>query len=199
MSSLDSVVNIQPEVQDNEERSALEKTSIAKVILIFYLFAMQDYCNNLIGKPFRRFIDDNRIFQHLIGFLVIFVLLTWETDLFGDRPSLSIRDALIYAVIGYAWVIFSSKLDAHWNIMLFGILIAIYVLDNHFKRQEAEARNDPNLTDSQRIEIIKTNNLYRTWSTASAILVTILGTLLYSTRKSEQYGGSYDILTYILY
>ena len=135
MSYLDSVVNIQPEVQDNEERAALGKTSIAKVVLIFYLFAMQDYCNDLIGRPLRRFIEDNRIFQHFIGFLVIFVLLSWEGDLFGTGPTLSVRDALIYSVIGYTWVIFSSKLDAHWNIILLGVLIGVFVLDNHFRSQ----------------------------------------------------------------
>lgn len=199
MSYLDSVVNIQPEVQDNEERAALGKTSIAKVVLIFYLFAMQDYCNDLIGRPLRRFIEDNRIFQHFIGFLVIFVLLSWEGDLFGTGPTLSVRDALIYSVIGYTWVIFSSKLDAHWNIILLGVLIGVFVLDNHFRSQEDEARKDPSLTDKQRIEIIKRNNLYRTWLTASAIIITIVGTLLYSDRKSEQYGGSYDVLTYLLY
>jgi hypothetical protein len=199
MSYLDSVMNIQPDVQDNEERAALGKTSIAKVVLIFYLFAMQDYCNNLIGKPLKRFIEDNRIFQHFIGFLVIFVLLSWESDLFGTGPALSVRDALIYSIIGYTWVIFSSKLDAHWNIILLGVLVAVFVLDNHFRRTENEARDDPNLTDKQRMEIIKANNLYRTWLTASAILVTIAGTLLYSDRKSEQYGGSYDVLTYLLY
>ena len=199
MSYLDSVVNIQPEVQDDDERSALGKTSIAKVVLIFYLFAMQDYCNDLIGRPLRRFIEDNRIFQHFIGFLVIFVLLSWEGDLFGTGPTLSVRDALIYSVIGYTWVIFSSKLDAHWNIILLGVLIGVFVLDNHFRSQEDEARKDPSLTAKQRMEIIKRNNLYRTWLTASAIIITIVGTLLYSDRKSEQYGGSYDVLTYLLY
>jgi len=110
-----------------------------------------------------------------------------------------VRDALIYSVIGYTWVIFSSKLDAHWNIILLALLVGIFILDSHFRREENMARTDPNLTDKQRMDIIKTNNTYRTWLTASAILVTIFGTLLYSNRKSEQYGGSYDVLTYMLY
>jgi hypothetical protein len=198
MSALDSVLNIQPDVLDKDEGAALGKTSIAKVILLFYLFTASGYCKNLIGKPLKRFIEDNRIVQHFIGFLVIFVLLSMEGDLFGTGPALSIRDALIYSIIGYTWFIFSSKLDAHWNVILILILVGIFVLDTHFRSQERDARNDMNLTNEQKLEIMKRNNLYRTWLTASAILATIAGTLLYSNRKVEQYGGSYDIFTYLL-
>ena len=196
MSALEYLVNIQPEVQDHLERDTQSKTSIAKIVLIFYLFAMLGQSNNLIGKPLRRFIDDNRIFQHFIGFLVIFVLLSWDGGLFGNG-SLSIRDALIYSIISYTWIIFSSKLDAHWSLILLGVLLGIFVLDSHFKRLEDDARNDQNLNDDQRLEIMHQNNLFRTWLTSIAILITIVGTFLYSDRKHEQYGGSYDVLTYL--
>lgn len=196
MSALEYLVNIQPEVQDHLERDTQSKTSIAKIVLIFYLFAMLGQSNNLIGKPLRRFIDDNRIFQHFIGFLVIFVLLSWDGGLFGNG-SLSIRDALIYSIISYTWIIFSSKFDAHWSLILLGVLLGIFVLDSHFKRLEDDARNDQNLNDDQRLEIMHQNNLFRTWLTSIAILITIVGTVLYSDRKHEQYGGSYDVLTYL--
>lgn len=198
MSSLESYVLLQPEIQDRDERDIHGKTSIAKIILIFYLLTMIGYTNNIIGKPLKRFIEDNRIFQHFIGFLVIFLLLTWDGGLFGNG-SLSIQDALIYTIIGYTWIIFSSKLDAHWNLILLGVLVGIFVLDSHFRREEDDARNDPNLTNAQRLEIIRSNNNKRTWLTSIAILITILGTLLYSDRKSEQYGGSYDVMTYLFY
>jgi hypothetical protein len=199
MTDFDGYINIQPNVHDKEERESLNKTSIAKVLLFFYVFMTSGSAHNLVGSPLRRFIDDNRMVQHFIAFLLLFSLvITFDSEIFGSNYSLSVTDALIYTVICYTWFIFSTKLDAQWNIILIMILIGIFVMDTHFKTQEESAKSDPNLTNEQKVNIIKSNNMIRTYVTSFAILVTILGTVLYSDRKAEQYGGSYDIFTYIL-
>ena len=192
MSNLDYVLNIQPRLSDDNERLVTSKTSIMRVLFLFYLFTAHGYCQNLMGKPLQRYIKDNRIIQHLIGFLVIFTLITFDS-------TISIRDAIIYAAIGYMWFIFSTKLDGHWNIILLTLLFAGFVLDSHLRNKEKEIRTDPNVSDEQIIEITRTNNSYRMYLASTAILVTIMGTILYSNRKSEQYGGSYDAFTYLFY
>lgn len=200
MSDQDRYINIKPNINNyNEEQEYINKTSIAKVLLLFYVL-ISGSPNNLMGKQLKKFIEDSRIAQHFIAFLTLFVLLiSFEHNLFDPDNTLTITDALIYTVIGYTWFILSTKLDAQWNIMLILILIGIYVMDTYFRNQEKEANLDPNLTDIQKLKIIKSNNAYRTYATSFAILVTILGTILYSDRKAEQYGGSYDIFSYLLY
>ena len=200
MTDLDSYINIQPHIRDKEESDTLNKTSIARVLLLFYVLMGSGSAYNLLGSPLRRFVEDNRIAQHFIAFLLLFTLIiTFESELFDSSYSLSITDTLIYAVIGYTWFIFSTKLDLQWNIILIVILVGLFVMDVHFKNQEKLAKLDPNLTNEQKLNITKSNNLYRTYMTCFAILITILGTVLYSDRKAEQHGGSYDIFTYLLH
>lgn len=199
MSQLDRLVNIQSTMQDEDHAKTIGKTSVAKVVLLFYLISANSYNKNLFGKQMQRFIEDNRLAQHVIAFITLFVLISFESDIFGSSPDLSTLDALIYTIIGYIWFVFSTKLDVHWNIIFLILLVGAYISDRNMRVQEDEAHKDPSLTTEQVRAIIEQNNAWRTLSTALIIVITIIGTVLYSDRKSEQYGGGYDIFTYMLY
>lgn len=198
MADLDNLINIQPDIQDIEERSMSNKTSVAKVVLLFYLISVGGYTKNLMGKQLRRFIEDSRIMQHFIAFITLYVLISFESD-FSGGPALTVLNTLTYAIIGYTWFIFTTKLDIHWNIMLLILLIGSYLIDRSMRVQETEALSDPNLNEAQKLEIKKTNDAYRTYMVCSLIMLTIVGTVLYSHKKSEQYGGGYDLFTYMMY
>lgn len=176
------------------------KISVVKVLLLFYLLVMLSYSKNLIGKPLKEFIEDNRLAQHTIGFLTVFVLISLHND-FTDSSvmRLSITEMLIYTIIGYTWFIFSSKLDAQWNIILLVVLMMGFLLDTYLRNQEYIMRTSEVMTPEQKEQKIEQNNKYRTYLAFGAILVTAIGTVLYSNRKHEQYGGSYDLMTYLLY
>jgi len=165
--------------------------SVLKVLLVYYIIALHGD-KNLIGTPLKRFVTDNRLAQHAIALMTIFVLFSLLTDL-------SIGSNMVYAAICYAWFVFSTKIDAHWNIMLILVLVSGFVADRQFRLNEAEAEADPNLNNTQKSIIINQNNNYRAMFVGSAALITIIGTVLYSERKAEQYGGSYDPVTYLFY
>lgn len=168
------------------------QTSLAKVLLIFYVLVASNCTDNLMSKQIRQYINENRFVQHIIGFLLMIILVTLVGGIVDTRL------AIFYALIGYIWFIFSTKLDIHWNIIIIILLFIGYMYENSMSIRENDINNDPNLTPDQKFIIIQQNNNYKTWIVSSVIFITILGTLFYSHKKHEQYGGGYDVFTYIL-
>ena len=182
---MDNILNIQ--------HINSSQTSIAKVLLIFYLLVASNYTDNLMAKQMKEYLHSNRIAQHFIGFLTLIVLVTMVGGITDTRS------AIVYSLIGYVWFIFSTKLDIHWNIVLLVLLFIGYMYENSLVVKEQQILNDPNLTDKQKTYIINRCNTYKSWIVGSIMIVTILGTVMYTNRKQVQYGGGYDLFTYMFY
>jgi hypothetical protein len=182
--SLNNICNIQ-DVNANQ-------TSIAKVLFIFYVLIASNYTDNLMAKQMKQYINDNKTVQHIIGFFTMVILVT----LVGG--VVDTRSAIVYALIGYTWFVFSTKLDIHWNIMILVLLFIGYMYENSMGVREKEIVSDPNLTEEQKKETIQQYNDYKTWIVVGVVGVTIIGTLFYSHKKYEQYGAGYDIFAYVL-
>ena len=174
----------------NIEDINLNHISLTKILFIFYLLMMTT-SNKLISKQMQEYINDNRYIQHVLGFLTMIVLITLISNV-------EMRTAIIYALIGYIWFIFSTKLDIHWNIIILILLFVGYMFENKINLEEQNIRTDNNLTIELKDQLIKDNLNKKNIFVGSIILVTIFGTLLYSKKKHVQYGGNYDIFTYML-
>ena len=169
------------------------QTSIAKVLLIFYLLVASNYTDNLMAKQMKEYLHNNRIAQHIIGFLTLTVLVT----LVGGVTDT--RTALLYSAICYVWFIFSTKLDIHWNMIIIILLFIGYMYENSLTVKENQLITDPNLTNEIKSTSIDKCNIHRTCIVISIMAITLIGTMLYTHKKQVQYGGGYDISTYMFY
>lgn len=167
------------------------KTSIAKVLFVFYVLLLLGNTNKLLPHQTKEFFDKDRYAQHFLGVATFFVLITMIVD------DISMNEAFAYTLLGYTWFIFSTKVDLHWNLIMLILLFAVYVYEHNAKVYINDMENDKVLTfedkQRQKREITKT----KIWMSTSLILLTIIGTYLYSTKKHEQYGGGYDVFRYI--
>lgn len=168
------------------------QTSLAKVLLIFYVLVASSTTDNLMSKQIREYINDNRYMQHILGFLTMIVLVTLVGGVVDNRT------AIFYAFVGYIWFIFSTKLDIHWNMIILVLLFIGYMIENNMSVRETEIKADKTLTNDQKQKLIKDDMMYKNWIIGSVLMVTIVGTLFYSQKKHEQYGGGYDVFAYIL-
>ena|SRR2546430_1502467 len=168
------------------------QTSLAQVLLVFYILIASSCTDNLMAKQMREYIKDNKYMQHFIGFLTMIVLVTLVGGIV-DTTS-----AIFYALIGYVWFIFSTKLDIHWNIVILILLFFGYMYENSMRYRENEIKSDKNLSDDEKNKLLESNTRYKNIIVGSVMLITIIGTLFYSHKKHEQYGGSYDVFAYIL-
>ncbi len=169
-----------------------DQMNFAKVLLVFYLIVASNCTDNLMAKQMKQYINDNRIAQHVIGFLTMIVLVT----LIGGVVDTS--QAICYALIGYIWFILSTKLDIHWNIIILALLFIGYMYENSSNIRIKEVLEDPNLSEEEKKQKIQQFSRNNQWIVGSVLLVTILGTFLYSYKKHGQYGGGYDVFTYLL-
>lgn len=182
---MESIVNIQ---DINNKRS-----SIAKVLLIFYVLIAGNYTDNLMAKQLREYISENRLIQHLIGLMTMVILITTIGGVVDSRT------AIIYSLVSYTWFIFSTKLDIHWNIIILLLLFFGYLYENDVEIREEEVMSDKTLDDKKKMEIINKHNRNKTLFIGGILAITLVGTLFYSHKKHVQYGGGYDIISYLLY
>jgi hypothetical protein len=188
-SNTSNVLDVQNVVNN---KNNINSANLIKTLLIFYVLIASNYTDNLLSKQMKEYINGNRLIQHVIGFATIIVLITLVND------NIDTIYAIMYGIIAYTLFIFSTKLDIHWNIIVLLMLFIGYMYENSSNIKEKEIMSDPNITDEHKTRIIEKQNKYKLWILLSTIIITSIGTLLYSYRKQIQYGGNYDIFTYAL-
>lgn len=168
--------------------------SLLSSLLIFYLVVSNNLTNNLMGKQMKTYLRDNRLAQHMIAFIMMLVLMI----LIGKFDN--ITDATSYALIGYIWFIFTTKLDIQWNIMVLMILLFGFLYENNMIMKEKKYEKDQALTEKERNKIKNRHEKIKQYFIFSALGVTVIGTLLYGNKKTIQYGGGeFSMIKYLLY
>ena len=167
--------------------------SLSRALLVFYVLIASQYTNGLMGKQLKTFFEENRIAQHIIGFIMMLVLIMQIGGV------MEIDRALIYSIIGYVWFILTTKLDIQWNLIIIFMLLVGYLYESRMINKEDELKNDKVLTTEEKTNVITNNSNIKTYMVIGILIVTLLGTFLYSQKKQIQYGGSYNMLTFLFY
>ena len=169
-------------------------TSLARVLLIFYVIIASNFTSNLFSKQLKTFFEESRLAQHLIGFIMMLVLVI----LIGGVNDT--YRALIYSIIGYTWFVFTCKLDIHWNIIIILLMLFGFLYESKLNEKDEATLIDPNLTAEQKQTIIDNNSRYKMYIVLAILSVTIIGSVLYLNKKVDQYGGGkFDVVTYLFY
>lgn len=169
-------------------------TSLARVLLIFYVLVASNFTPNLMGKQLRTYLQENRIAQHIIAFIMMLVLII----VVGNVTD--IRQAFAYSLLGYLWFIFTTKMDIQWNLIIILALLVVFVYENNMLEKEYEIEKDVNLTIQEKEVIIDKNNEMKSYVIIGVIVVTLIGMYLYFTKKEGQYGGGqFDIFKFLFY
>jgi membrane protein implicated in regulation of membrane protease activity len=168
-------------------------TSLSKVLLIFYLVIAGNFTKNLVSKQLKTFFEENRMAQHAIALITLLVLII------STGGVVDTKIAIIYTMIGYVWFIFTTKLDAQWNMVIILILVAGYLYENSIDNKTKMMNADKSLKDSDKKIIVEKDSMIKSYIVIGALVVTVIGTVMYSNKKHVQYGGGYNWLTYMLY
>ena len=175
----------------NIDPSNTKSISLVTLLLLFYVLITLGDAENLISKQTKELIRSNRYIQHVLGFMTLFVLITLIVD------DIDTRSAVAYAMLGYIFFIFTTKLDAHWNIIILILLFIGYGLEHSFKTRTKEIGSDNNISLDDKTKLCAEITQYKNWIVGTVLIVTLIGTTCYSQKKIEQYGGGYDALVYI--
>ena len=175
------------------EYKRLDDTTLIRVLLLFYIFIAGNMTYNLYSKQLQTFIDENRFAKHFIGFILMLTLIM----VIGGVKS--IEKGILYSYIGYMWFIFTTKLDLQWNIMIILLLLFGFIYESKVIEKESEIINDQSISDIQKEELINVFHNNKMMIVGTILLVTVIGSFLYINKKEVQYGGSFDIMTFLFY
>ena len=166
--------------------------SVVKLLLLYYALIATNFTPHLIGNQLRDFIRENRIAQHIVGLMTLIVLVHTVTE------HNNIMDSIKYAAIVYVLFVLTTKLDLHWNIVLISLMFCYYIYESLIEEYERHTVYDNNIPDDKKMEVIADHHNKNIMITMIVIMITLIGTILYSHKKHEQYGGGYDLFKYFI-
>jgi len=165
----------------------MSEVSLSRALLIFYLIISSGYTKDLYSGQLKDYIMENRFAQHLIGFIIMLVVINSLSGI--NEP----QRIIMYSLLAYVWFVLTTKLDLQWSLIIIALLTIGYLYESKLIGNINESKDDKSLKQED-IERIKHKNTQITNTiTISIVVVTIIGSLLYMTRKSNQYGGNFDL------
>jgi len=168
--------------------------SLSKIILLFYILASSTALFPLLSKQLKTVLEENRIAQHILGITTMLALIILISD-----GKFSTQRIIMYTTIGYIWFVFSTKLELQWNIIIIGALAVFILYQDMTKHKDIKIQDDKNIEEAKKEYLQKNNKEYYIYITIALILLTIGGTMLYSNKKVEQYGGKYDLTNFLVW
>ena len=168
--------------------------SLMKILALYYLILLNPLSTDLISKSLKSFIEENRMMQHLISVITLFVLINL---LYGTKTDSS--NIFLLTAICYIFFVFTTKIELQINMLIILSLIIIYFYESIIDNKNIQTENDNVLTIEQKQQIIKSRNKIKNISYVILALAVFLGIYFYSDKKTVQYGEGFNISRFFFY
>jgi hypothetical protein len=168
--------------------------SLNRIMLAFYILISSPVLFNLLSKQWKKILENDRIAQHLLAIMTMLSL-----TILVSNGKFTIQRIFVYTAIAYMWFIFSTKMDIHFNIIMFGSLIAFYLYQNTVQNENIKIEEDINLSENEKLEFQKNKKKNYIYLTGAILLMTLAGAIFYSSKKEGQYGGGYSLMNFLIY
>jgi hypothetical protein len=164
-----------------------------KFLLVLYLVQLSSLTSNTLGKQLKEYVESNRISQHIINLLFLFVLIS-----IADKTK-SIQNIAINAVSIYLFYLLSTKLDLQYNIILLSLILIYYLYQRNNDSKINRINNDNYLDiETKKMLTLVDNNKNNIFGCALIIFLFYF-THVYFKRKNIQYGNGFNYSKFLLY
>ena len=160
---------------------AFENTT--SFLFILYLVISSNFLAQTFNCRVQQLFMSSMLVKHILGFmtLVFFVIIASVSD------SISFINTFLISLGVYMWFIASTRLHLTTWLLLITTLGVIYILDMYQKKTDTvDPKKDEEIQYAKKILSV------------FALLVTIIGILLYAGEKRIEYGSDFKLLTFIL-
>ena len=172
----------------------MECPSIIKVLALYYLILLNPLSTNLISKSLKNYIEDNRMSQHLISVITLFVLINL---LYGNKTDNS--NIYLITAICYIFFVLTTKIEVQINMIIIFSLIVIYFYESIIENKNIQNDNDNVLSDEEKQRIKISRNKIKNISYVILASAVFLGIYFYSSKKTVQYGGGFSLTRFFFY
>lgn len=192
-----------PEKQEKEQSGTDNITnSISKISFLFLAYAVVagGYVTQVLPCQTQFFLENSILAKHFIGFLLIFCFIMmeggWDFDMNEndkapvDWASGNTLHTMAWGFILYIAFLLSSKMQLNTNLLFFGLLFLVYIINTY--RIYLEKRN--NITDVNNQNMLLITKILIGLSGATFIF----GIFDYYRYQKISYGRKFTLMKFLL-
>ncbi len=162
-------------------------------LLALYLIQLTSFTSNTVSKQMKEFVYSNRIIQHIINFIFIFILISIM------EPNKNLNYLILNTSILYLFYILSTKMDLQFNLLFLIGLLIYYFYNKELKNQSNRINNDNDLDNEFKEKFNYKINWKKNIYSIIFIFITLLFSYIYFNRKNVQYGGKFNYANFFIY
>ena len=158
---------------------------ISRALFILYLLIFGNYLQDLLGCRVQKLLSKNTLFKHFIAFFTIYFFIIFsDMEVLDDTPS----KTLLYTILLYIWFLFTLKNNIICYFMILFLIFLIFLIEREKRHSILKNNKKKQLKLELAIKII----------TLFAIIITIIGFILYFFEKKNKFKNKKNYLKFIL-
>lgn len=161
-----------------------------KILSILYVLLMSNILFTKINKHLIEYLQSNVLAKHILGFITIIVLITLV------YKNVDYRELLFYSIITYILFVLSTKSTYQINIIILGLLFILYIY-NYFTDDKIKNFNLSQINVVDKNNLISKLKIKKNHGLILFAGAVIFGSLLYDSKKYEQYKNNYSLLVFV--
>ena len=159
--------------------------SPVKVLSIMFVVLMTTLFAGNINHHIIEELKTNTLLKHILIITTIFILITLI------NPNTDILEVIVYTVLIYILYLLANKMNIKVVYAFLVLLLIAYIYEYQQNKQKDLIMRDNNITDKlERINKMKKKNKF---IYLGFLIVAIVGSLFYESKKIEQKGGEYKL------
>ena len=138
------------------------------------------FTTNLFPKKFSKFVETNKLAQHVIAYLMLLILVITIGNI------INIGKALIYSAIGYLVFLLTTKIDIEFTIMIIILLLFGFVYESKLLEDEETYKADLILTEMEKSKLMDKNYKSKAYIIIAVCIVAVIGYAFYLRRENKK-------------
>ena len=157
--------------------------SAALPLFVLYLLVLTNYSAELVSCRLQHQFQSNMLMKHVVGLLIVTFLVVAVAGENADRKIIHI---VAFSLGVYLWFLMTARCDMYIVIPVLVLLLVAYTVSLSKSRAEREG------------EAAKASRFRRiqNWLAGAALVLSVIGFVLYVIEKKREYGASFDIVKF---
>jgi hypothetical protein len=158
-----------------------------KSVFVLYLIVACNFLANTFGCKTQRLLNNNMYVKHLVGFLTLFFFITIVTATTDTQDENIFFKKLSAAVILYVIFIASTRTKGIFFNIFLSLIGANFLIHTYIDTLDKEKFRE-------RIDKLR---LYAKWLNRLALVILVIGVIVYTMEKRKEYKGEWKTSKFI--
>lgn len=168
-----------------------------KHLFILYLVISGNFIGNTFSCKLQKLLQNNMIFKHLIGFMLLFFFNVF----IGESRDISPLNQLLYTLVVYIIFIITTKTNIYFLLIVIFIMFINYLLNEtiYFYKNKYDKNDKNDKNDKKEDYLYKINLIKKIQFIICIIMVSLIliGFVIYIIQKYNEYNKEFKISKFL--